>query len=424
MLAVTVPGIVAGWEAAVKRFGRMPLATLLAPAIETAEDGFPVSPYVSHAWSVGTQLLRKDPESAETWFLAGGRTPCTGEVFRNPDLARTLNAIAEGGAAAFYQGEIADRIARRSESSGGNLTRSDLANHTADWVEPISAEYRGYGILQMPPNGQGVAVLEAGKILERCDLAEMGHNTAATIHLQAEAIRLAMTDAKMHVTDPDHLRIDILQLLSEPHIAAQLARISGHREPDRVGTGPLADGDTVYVCAADKEGNVVSLINSIYKAWGTGITVPGTGVLLQNRASDFSLDPGHPNVLAPRKRTRHTTIPAMMFCGGEPLLAFGFVGGDMQPQGQIQFICNMVDFGMNVQDALDAPRWRYAGRKSSLTTENGVGADVCRALIALGHDVHCDDGLFGAGQAILIHPEHQTFQGGSDARRDGCAIGY
>src|SRR5215471_2538284 len=210
MLAVTVPGIVAGWEAAVKRFGRMTIAELLAPAIRAAEEGFAVSPYVARAWETGTELLKKHPESAKTWFLSGGSAPRAGQTFRNPDLGRTLRSIVEGGAAAFYSGQIADRISRFSESNGGALTQSDLADHTYDWVEPVSSDYRGYQILEMPPNGQGIAVLEALRILEHCDFAAMGHNQARTIHLQMEAIRLAMADARTHVTDPDHLEIDIM----------------------------------------------------------------------------------------------------------------------------------------------------------------------------------------------------------------------
>jgi gamma-glutamyltranspeptidase/glutathione hydrolase len=288
----------------------------------------------------------------------------------------------------------------------------------------MSAFYRGYQILELPPNGQGIVVLEALRILERTDLASLGHNATEAVHLQVEATKLAMEDSKYYVTDPGHLRIDAKDLLADGYIAKQRALISGDHAIQAPAPGSLSDSDTVHICTADQDGNVASFINSIFKPWGTGITVGGTGILLQNRGSGFSLEPNHVNVIAPHKQTRHTLMPAMVIYNGKPLMAYGFVGGDMQPQGQVQFICNMVDFGMNVQDALDAPRWRYSGEGARIALESGIGSGTRNGLMALGHEDIGDDGFFGGGQSVLIHPEYGCLQGGSDSRRDGCAIGY
>ncbi|MBI3951649.1 MAG: gamma-glutamyltransferase [Acidobacteria bacterium] len=424
LLAATVPGTVDGWATAIERFGHRSLADVLAPAIRTAEEGFAVAPQTAPFWAYGRDLLWKHPDSAKTWLYPDGRTPQPGEVFKNPYLARTLRLIAEGGRDAFYNGDLADAIVRFSEMNGGLFSHADFVEHTSTWVEPISIQYRGYDIVELPPNGQGVAALEALQILTQDDLAEMGHNTADTIHLQLEATTLALHDAKQYITDPEFVKIPIQGLLSADYARQQRARISTHEAIQHPTAGVPPGGDTVYICAVDAEGNVVSFINSIFVPWGTGLTVGGTGVLLQNRGSSFSLDPNHVNVIAPHKRTRHTIIPAMMLHNGKPLMTFGFVGGDMQVQAHVQFICNVVNFGMNLQDALDAPRWQYNGTGSSIALEAAIASDIWDELKKRGHEISGSAGFFGGGQAIMVHPEYGTLQGGSDSRRDGCAIGY
>jgi gamma-glutamyltranspeptidase/glutathione hydrolase len=421
LLAVTVPGTVDGWASALEKCGRMSLSEVLAPAIRAAEEGFPVAPQTALAWSAGREYILRNPDSAKTWLYPNGRAPRPGEVFKNPRLARTLRLIAEGGRDVFYKGEIADEIIRFSEMHGGLFTRADFSDHTSTWVEPISIKYRGYDICELPPNGQGVAVLEALNILAQDDLSSMGHNTPDTIHLQLEAMKLALHDCKHYVSDPEFIKAPVAELISAEYAKNQRARISMERVITSYTPSASVSGDTAYLCVVDAERNVVSFINSIFIPWGSGLTVGDTGILLQNRGSCFSLDPDHVNSIASHKRTRHTIIPAIIMHEGRPLIALGFVGGDMQAQAQVQFICNLIDFGMNLQDALDAPRWQYLGSKANICLERGI---VSSGLIERGHEVDSSEFFFGGGQAILIHPEYDTLQGGSDPRRDGCAIGY
>jgi gamma-glutamyltranspeptidase/glutathione hydrolase len=424
LLAATVPGAVDGWATLIGRFGRLSLAEVLAPAIGVAKEGFAVAPQTAPFWAYGQALLANHPDSAKTWLDPDGRTPRPGEVFRVPRLAHTLRLIAESGRDVFYKGDLADAMVRFSEANGGLFSHADLAEHTSTWVEPVSISYRGYEIVELPPNGQGLAALEALQILAQDDLAEIGHNAPDTIHLQLEATKLALHDAKQYVTDPGLVRIPAEELLSSEYAKQQRGRISRREAIQQPTPGVPPSGDTVYICAVDAQGNVVSFINSIFMPWGTGMTVDDTGILLQNRGSSFSLDPTHVNVIAPHKRTRHTIIPAMMLHNGKPLMTFGFVGGDMQVQAQVQFICNIVDFAMNLQDALDAPRWQYNGVGASIALESAIPSDVCDELKKRGHQISGSAGFFGGGQAILIHPDYGTLQGGSDARRDGCAIGF
>jgi gamma-glutamyltranspeptidase/glutathione hydrolase len=424
MLAVTVPGTVDGWAQALQRCGRLPLSKVLGPAIAVATEGFAVAPQTPPFWTMGEKLLSRHPDSSSAWLLPGGRAPRAGELFKAPQLAETLRLIAEGGRDVFYRGRIAEEIVRFSEENEGLLTLADFADHTSNWVEPVSINYRGYDVLELPPNGQGVVTLEALNIIGQENLSALGHNTADSIHLQIEAVKLALCDARRYVTDPEFHSIPVDRLISEEYATRQRSRISMERALLEPSSEAAADGDTVYVCAADKDGNVVSWINSIFTPWGSGLTAGDTGIILQNRGSGFSLDPDHVNCIAPRKRTRHTIIPAMMLYEGKPLMAFGCVGGDMQAQAQVQFICNVVDFGMNLQDALDAPRWRYEGVATSIALEDAISDGVRRDLSRRGHENTGSGGFFGGGQALLIHPEYLTFQGGSDPRRDGCAIGY
>jgi gamma-glutamyltranspeptidase/glutathione hydrolase len=304
------------------------------------------------------------------------------------------------------------------------LTEADFRNHESVWVEPISVNYRGYDLLELPPNGQGLAVLEALSILAHDDLTALGHNSPDAVHLQIEAMKCGLHDAKAHVTDPKFMTTSVVGFLSPEYVTQQRGRVSIETANGSLKSGSASTGDTVYLCVADSEGNVVSFINSIFFPWGTGFTVADTGIVLQNRGSSFSLDPSHPNVIAACKRPRHTIIPAMLLYQGTPLISFGFVGGDVQPQGQVQFLCNVIDFGMNLQDALDAPRWRYEGSAANIALEPTVPTGLSDDLARRGHQICDSAGFFGGGQGLLIHPELQTFQGGSDSRRDGCAIGY
>lgn len=424
ILAVTVPGTVDGWASALERFGRMTLADVLKPAIQAAEEGFAVAPQTAQTWALMQELLARHPDSASTWLLADGRAPRVGERFRNPRLARTLRMIAEGGRDLFYRGELADAIVQFSGAHGGLLTLADLMDHRSVWVEPLAITYRGYEILQLPPNTQGLVVLETLRTLEEDDLAAMGHNTPDTVHLQLEALKLAFVDRNRYITDPEFYRAPLDQLLSHTYAKQQRARISMRQAIHHPPPGVPSGGDTVYLCVVDAEGNVVSFINSIFHPFGSGLTVGETGIVLQNRGASFSLDPAHVNVIAPHKRTRHTIIPAMIADQGRPLVAFGVMGADMQAQGQVQFVCNIIDFGMNVQDALDAPRWQYLGAGADIALEAGMPAAVWHELARRGHQIKGSDAFFGGGQAILIHPEYGTCQGGSDPRRDGCAMGY
>jgi gamma-glutamyltranspeptidase / glutathione hydrolase len=424
LLAVTVPGTVDGWAAALEQCGRMSLPDVLGPAIRAAEEGFAVAPMTSLTWLMYEEALAQQPDSGKTWLYPDGHAPRPGELFKNPRLARTLRLIAEGGREAFYHREIAEAIVRFSEANDGLFTRADFADHTSTWVDPIAVNYRGYDILELPPNGQGITVLEALHILGQDDLTSLGHNTPDTTHLQIEAIKLASHDSKRYVSDPDVVEVPMGMLLSAEYARQQRARVSMEKAIDQPTPGRATSGDTVYICAADAEGNLVSFINSIFVPWGSGLTVGETGIVLQNRGFSFSLDQEHVNVIAPHKRTRHTILPAMLMHQGKPLIAFGCVGGDVQPQGQVQFICNVVDFGLNLQDALDAPRWRYEGSGASIELEAGIPRDTWQSLAKRGHSITGSGGFFGGGQALLIHPDYQTFQGGSDSRRDGCAIGY
>jgi gamma-glutamyltranspeptidase/glutathione hydrolase len=423
-LAVTVPGTVDGWATAVDSCGRMSLADVLAPAIRTAEQGFPVAPQTALTWKEWQYALEQHPDSIKTWLSSPAGAPRPAEVFSCSSLGKTLRLIAEGGRDEFYGGSAAKAIVELSERNDGLLTLADFAAHKSTWVEPISVKYRGYEILEIPPNGQGIAALEALNILSQDGVTELGHNTPQTIHLQVEAMKCAVHDSKQYVTDPDFFDIPVEKLLSASYTKTQRERIS----PDRVLRTPEAHsatlGDTVYLCVADVDGNVVSFINSIFFPWGTGITVGDTGIVLHNRGSSFSLDPTNANVIAPHKRPRHTIIPAMMIIDGKPLMAFGFVGGDIQPQAQVQFLSNVIDFGMNLQDALDAPRWRYEGTGASIALESVIPYETWQDLTLRGHEIIGSAGFFGGGQAVLVHPEYGTLQSGSDSRRDGCAIGY
>lgn len=419
--SITIPGALDGLVQCLAKFGTMPLEQALAPAIFYAEDGFPVTEVAAALWRRSAAKLARNPESARI-YLSQGRAPLPGEVFRNPDLARTLRLIAERGPDVFYRGEIAEAIVAAVTGLGGSFCMEDMAAHTSDWVEPISAHYRGYDIIEMPPNTQGVAALIALNVVEGYRLSEMRHNSPEYLHCLIEAMKLALQDARNYVADPGQ-STGTEELLSKAYAEKLRARINPIIARNEQPADNFSTGDTVYVAVVDEKRNVVSMISSIYKAFGSGITVPGTGLVLQNRGACFRLDPGHPNRLASGHRPFHTIIPAMVMRDGQPWACLGVVGGSMQAQGHLQVVCNLVDFGMNPQAALDAPRFR-ALDDGRLALEEGIPESVRAELARRGHvpDAGQPEEGFGGGQVILI--ADGALYGGSDPRKDGCAIGY
>jgi gamma-glutamyltranspeptidase/glutathione hydrolase len=423
-LPVTVPGAASGWDALLKRLGTMTLADCLAPAISTAEDGFPVSERISAGWQRSTEKLSGDAEAARVYLPA----PKPGEIHRQPDLARTFRIVAQEGAEAFYRGELADRIAACVQSKGGYLTTLDLAAHTATWETPIRTTYRDVDILEHPPNGQGLAALLALNIVEGYDLAEMGYFDPARWHLMIEAMRMGMADAAQYVADPAIVDVPVGNLLSSAYTSQRRALIQPDRALDIVAPGLPEHKDTVYLTVVDGQGNAVSFINSLFHGFGSGLVVPGTGICLQNRGACFSLEEGHLNALEGGKRPYHTIIPAMALRQGQLWLSFGVMGGYMQPQGHLQVASNLVDYGMNPQTALDAPRFRVDQRGGlRVAMETGVPLKTRKALSAMGHDVQAEttfSPVFGSGDIIARDAETGVLWGASDPRKDGCAVGY
>ena len=425
---VTVPGALSGWDALLRRFGTVTLAQALAPAIGYAEEGFPVTPIISAEWGAEAAKLRRDEGARATYLVEGGRAPRPGEWFRNPDLARTLRLIADQGIGALYGGELGRRVADRVRVLGGYLTLDDFKHHRPEWVEPISATFQGYRVWELPPNGQGVAVLEMLKILEPYDLKALGHNSAAYLHLLIEAKKLAYADLAQYVGEPTAMGVPAAHFLTDAYAASRRALIDPARAADRPAPGkPETASETIYLTVADSSGNMVSFINSLYDAFGSGVVVPGTGFALQDRGAGFTLEPGLPNTVAPGKRPFHTIIPAFVTrpdgTGGDaPWLSFGVMGGPMQPQGHVQVLLNLIVFGMDLQDAIDAARFRHLeGRGVAL--EAPIDDAVRRALAALGHEVTSEAAVaFGGAQAILRLP--RGYAGGSDPRKDGMAAGY
>jgi len=421
MLPVTAPGALDGWTTVLERFGTMSLKELLVPAIQYAEEGFPVSEKTAMEWAKSGTLLSNHPGSAAN-YLIDGQAPRAGEIFRQKNLAASFKKIAAQGKEVFYGGEIAQEIVRFSKENGGLLSVKDFQDHKSMWVEPIHTSYRGYEVYEMPPNTQGITVLEMLNMLEGFDPQSLGHNQAPYLHILAEIKKLAFADRDQYLADPELAHVPVEKLLGKSYAEARRRQI----DPDRAkqyppGLGPVR-GDTQYFCAVDKEGNAVSFINSLFEGFGCGLVGGNTGIMLQNRGKLFSLDPAHPNCIAPHKRSFHTIMPAMVFQNNRPFLVFGVTGAHMQPQGQVQVLANLVDFGMTLQEALEAPRLNHLeGLKVAL--EDGIGAGARKALQAKGHKV-VSTANFGGGQGIMIHPEHGTLIGGSDPRKDGCAMGF
>jgi gamma-glutamyltranspeptidase/glutathione hydrolase len=426
ILSVTVPGALDAWCKMVDRFGSRPLASILEPAIAYAREGFPVSEIIAEEWSLCTGLLQN--EDAKRTFTVDGRGPRVGEIVRLPAMARSLSAIAAGGADVFYRGEIAEQIAACSEGEGGWLAREDLASHRSQWVEPISTSYRGYDVYEIPPNGQGLAALIALNILECFDMAESDPLSADLMHWRIESVKLAYADRSRYIADPEHGAVPVAELLSKDYAQGRAALLKRDKALKVARAGNFPGTDTVYLTAADREGNVVSLINSLYFPFGSGIVAGDTGFALQNRGYGFSVDPAHPNRLAPRKRPFHTIIPGMILRDGKPLVSFGVMGGDLQAQAHVQLVSNLVDCACNIQEAIDLPRFHYLDTdRVSLERElqESVGAELARR----GHTVEdpaaaLARGGFGGGQGIMIDPATGALWGGSDKRKDGCAVGF
>ena len=418
--SVTVPGALSGWQALLDRFGTMTLAQVLQPAIRIAEEGFPVTPIIAQDWRNTADLLRKNPAAAAT-FLMDGEGPQAGQWFRNPDLARTFRRVAEGGTAEFYGGSLGQEIVAGLDGLGGYLTVDDLKAHEVRWVNPLSVDDRGYTLWELPPAGQGVAALEMLKMLEGFDLRSMGHNSAQYLHTLIEAKKLAYADLEEYVADPDHMKVRAEQLLAPDFVRTRAASIDPARAADRPQPGALAtESETIYLSVADEQGNMVSFICSIYEYFGSGVVVPGTGFALQNRGAGFDIEEGSPNELAPGKRPFHTIIPAFVTRDGAPWLSFGVMGGSMQPQGHVQLLLNLVDFGMDLQEAVDAPRFRHFNG-TTVAIENLPG-DVADQLRAMGHTLRSPEGVaFGGAQAVMKLPK--GWAAGSDPRKDGMAAG-
>ena len=434
-LSVSVPGVVDGWNELLSKHGTMTLANALSPAIAYARDGFAVSEIISVQWKHAESTLADDPSTASV-FLPGGHAPAAGDVFRNPKLAATLEAIARGGRDAFYRGPVAKAIARDMGNRKGLLAEGDLAAHRSDWTTPISTTYRGYQVLEFPPNTQGAAALLMLNILEGFELKALGHNSGAYLHHLVEAKKIAFADRDAWLADPGAVPPDVLDRLLSKEYAAERRR---EIDPDRAARAyppmarpgaatpvvhhpPEARGDTIYMTVADRDGNVVSLIQSIFENFGSGVGPGELGFVLHNRGTLFSLDPTHPNVLAPGKRPFHTLVPAMVLLNGRPWLSFGVMGGDMQPQGHVQVLLNMIDFGMNVQEAGEAARFRHSA--AGLALESAIAPEARFGLDARGHRIIQSVGAFGGFQGILIEPRTGVLMGGSDPRKDGLAVGY
>lgn len=432
-LTVTVPGSVAGWAELLRAHGSIPLARALAPAIRYAREGFPISDILAAQWEAVAPRLASDPEAARV-LLPNGRAPVAGELFRNPDLASTLEQIANGGPGVLYQGAIGAAVAEHVARLGGFLTAADFAAHRAGWVEPIATTYRGRTVYEQPPNTQGFVALEMLNILEGYDVGGMGHNSADFLHVYSEAKRVAFADRAAYLADRDHVPSELLALLVSKEYAADrrkqidLRRAAMSWDPAVApvrGTRPTYagehSGDTVYLAAADGEGNVISLINSLFDSFGSGIVVPGTGIALHSRGAGFTLAPGHPNRLAPGKRPAHTLVPAMLV-DGDRVMAFGVMGADNQAQAHAQIVTNVVDFGMHVQDAGEVARVRHF--EEGLAVESGVPETVRAALRARGHAVVDGRGLVGGYQAVVLDRRTGILEAGSDPRKDGLAIGW
>lgn len=432
-LPVSVPGCVDGWFEIHKKFGKLPMNQILEPAIKYAEEGFPVSELIAYYLNGSVpRLASRYPNVGDIW-TNDGKVPQKGDVFKNPYLANTLRKIAAGGRDAFYKGDIARTIADFIKSQGGFLSYEDLATHTSEWVEPVSVNYRGYDVWELPPNGQGIAALQMLNILEAYDFSQWGFGSPEHIHYFVEAKKLAFEDRAKYYADPAFFDVPLEQLLSKEYAAARRKEIRA----DRAGVyqaGEISAGETIYLTTADEAGNMVSFIQSNYRGMGSGMAPPGLGFMLQDRGELFTLEEGKANSYAPGKRPFHTIIPAFVTKDGQPFMSFGVMGGDFQPQGHVEILMNMIDFGMNLQEAGDAPRIDHGGSSSPtgekasgrgvISLESGFDYSTIRKLMEMGHDVQFARGAYGGYQAIMYDAGRKVFFGASESRKDGQAAGY
>ena len=432
-LPVSVPGCVDGWYEMHDMFGKLPMKELLQPAINYAREGFPVTEVIAYAFSKNTELLKEYPNIKEV-YMPGGKAPAKGQVFRNPMLANTLDKIARGGRNEFYRGSIARDIDAFMKKQGGFLSYDDLSRHHSEWVEPISTTYRGYEVWELPPNGQGIAALQMLNILEGFDITSMGFGSSEYIHVFTEAKKLAFEDRAKYYADPVFSKIPMAQLISKKYAAERRKLIDLNKAARIYDPGRIEAGNTIYLTVADKFGNMVSLIQSNYRGMGSGMCPTGLGFVLQDRGEMFTLEEGHNNVYAPGKRPFHTIIPSFITKNGKPWISFGVMGGDMQPQGHVQIVVNLIDFRMNLQEAGDAPRIHHVGSSEPtgqqmtdggiLQLENGFRWEVIQKLIKMGHTVQWNLGDYGGYQAIMWDDKNKVWFGASESRKDGQAAGY
>ena len=432
-LPVSVPGCVDGWFELHNKFGKIKMRDILNPTIKYAEDGFPVTELVSYYMDVASDNFKNYPNFKETFFVDDS-TPLKGQVFKNPDLANTLRTIVKSGKKGFYEGEIAHRIANFVQDQGGFLSYDDLKNHRSEWIEPVSTNYRGFDVWELPPNGQGIAALQILNLLEGYDIRSMGFGSADYIHHFVEAKKIAFADRAKYYADMDFNEIPVEYLISKEYADIRRKDINSENSASTVSPGNIENGDTIYLTTADSEGNMVSLIQSNYRGMGSGMVPEGLGFMLQDRGELFSLDENHFNVYAPKKRPFHTIIPAFITKDGNPFISFGLMGGAMQPQGHAQIVINIIDFDMNLQEAGDAPRIRHQSNQQptggemtdggELALEKGFDYKQIRELMKKGHSVIYDLGSFGGYQAIMIDYINKVYFGASESRKDGSAIGY
>ena len=432
-LPVSVPGCVDGWFEMHDMFGRLPIKDILQPAISYAREGFPVTEVIAYYMDKGTEILKDYPNIKEI-YMPDGKAPSKGEIFKNPLLANTLEKIVKGGRNEFYRGSIAHDIDAFMKTQGGFLTYDDLSRHHSEWVEPVSTTYRGYEVWELPPNGQGIAALQMLNILEGYDIASMGFGSADYMHLFTEAKKLAFEDRAKYYADPVFSATPVSQLISKKYAAERRKLIDREKAAKIYDAGKIEAGNTIYLTVADRFGNMVSLIQSNYRGMGSGMCPTGLGFVLQDRGEMFSLSEGHNNVYAPGKRPFHTIIPAFITKNNKPWISFGVMGGDMQPQGHVQIVVNLIDFKMNLQEAGDAPRMHHIGSSEPtgqqmtdggiLLLESGFRTEVIQKLMSMGHVIQWDLGGYGGYQAIMWDSKNRVWFGASESRKDGQAAGY
>ena len=432
-LPVSVPGCVDGWFEMHKKFGNISMNKILNPAISYAENGFPVTELVSYYMNAAGKNFNNYPNFKETYHV-DGTTPKKGQIFKNEYLANTLKIIAKKGRKGFYEGEIAKTISNFMMDQGGFLSYDDLKNHKSEWIDPVSTNYRGYDVWELPPNGQGIAALQILNLLEKFDIKSMGFGSADYIHHFTEAKKIAFADRAKYYADMNFNKIPVDYLISKEYSDLRRPEIAPNKAAQKVNAGKIENGDTIYLTTADSEGNMVSLIQSNYRGMGSGMVPPGLGFMLQDRGELFSLEDDHYNVYEPEKRPFHTIIPAFITKDGKPFISFGLMGGAMQPQGHAQIVINLIDFGMNLQEAGDAPRIRHVSNQQptggemldggKLSLESGFDYKVIRQLMKYGHKIIYDLGSFGGYQAIMYDNETGVYYGASESRKDGSAMGY